>query len=434
MIVHDIAGVGIGPSNLSLAALLYPQQELSAVFMDRKPSFVWHNGMLMPEAGLQVSFLKDLVTLVDPTNPFTFLNFLKEEGRLYRHFMTRFPSIKRKEFNQYYNWAVGKMKNLHFNCDVQGIRFEQGHFTVRTSAATFYSRHLVIGVGLEPYIPSFATGLSGPDVFHSSEYLLNRSVCKQKRIAVIGGGQSGAEIVNNLLHAGAEAPRSISWITRRYNFLPIDDSPFTNELYTPGYSEFFYQLSPDIKDKLLDDQKLTSDGISQDTLQSIYNKLYELEVIEQRERKCHLHPGLEVKEISRCSDSWQIACNTMQQGSRLIDADIIIFATGYRHQLPAFMKSLPGAYRTGSQMVAMNDDFSIDWDGPAANRIFIQNGNKNIWGVPNPNLSLNAWRSARIINAIMQREYYELRQESSAFDWMMEDVTETDKRYLPVSK
>ncbi|MDG9415085.1 lysine N(6)-hydroxylase/L-ornithine N(5)-oxygenase family protein, partial [Streptococcus pneumoniae] len=67
-----------------------------------------------------------------------------------------------------------------------------------------------------------------------------------RRVAVVGGGQSGAEIVLNLLNRGADAPAALTWISRRPNFQPIDATPFTNELFTPGYVESFRAL-PDAR-------------------------------------------------------------------------------------------------------------------------------------------------------------------------------------------
>ncbi|WP_283812081.1 SidA/IucD/PvdA family monooxygenase [Bradyrhizobium archetypum] len=37
--------------------------------------------MLLPGSDMQISFLKDLVSLRDPTSPFTFLNYLHKRGR-----------------------------------------------------------------------------------------------------------------------------------------------------------------------------------------------------------------------------------------------------------------------------------------------------------------------------------------------------------------
>lgn len=39
---RDLVGVGIGPANLSLAALAHPLAELDAVFYEQRPAFDWH--------------------------------------------------------------------------------------------------------------------------------------------------------------------------------------------------------------------------------------------------------------------------------------------------------------------------------------------------------------------------------------------------------
>lgn len=73
----DLIGIGIGPSNLSTAALLDPLKEINSIFFDCKQEFQWFPGMLFPEATIQVSWLKDLVTLVDPTSRHLFLSFCR---------------------------------------------------------------------------------------------------------------------------------------------------------------------------------------------------------------------------------------------------------------------------------------------------------------------------------------------------------------------
>lgn len=417
--VYDIIGIGIGPSNLSLAALLHPVKKIKSVFLDKKDAFIWHEGMLMPEAQLQVSFLKDLVTLVDPTNPFSFLNFLSENGRIYRHFNTKTPIIKRKEFNQYYRWAIDKMDNIYFQHDVTSVDFNGENFDVKTPKGNFIGRNLIIGVGLTPYIPGFAGKKTGTSAFHSCKFLAQENIYTNKNIAVVGGGQSGAEIVNNLLHRQPTLlPNSINWISRRYNYLPLEDSPFTNELYTPRYSKFFFDLSSNKKAMLLEAQKLTSDGISEQLLKDIYNKLYELEVIDKMDRICNLYPGSNVKEVAEVKGRWRLVCTQMKNEDLLeIDADVVIYATGYHYKIPDFLDSITGEYRKDKELIALNEDFSIPWDGPGQNKIFIQNGAKNIWGMPNPNLSLNSWRSAVIINSILNEKVYSLQEESSAFSW-----------------
>jgi len=87
--VVDILGVGFGPSNLALALAVQEHNErapdssrIRASFVEQQAAFGWHRGMLLDGATMQVSFLKDLVTMRDPTSPRSYLNYLQGQGRL----------------------------------------------------------------------------------------------------------------------------------------------------------------------------------------------------------------------------------------------------------------------------------------------------------------------------------------------------------------
>lgn len=109
--VLDLVGVGFGPSNLALAVALNEYNEnatlpITAEFVEVKPEFGWHTGMLLPGTTMQISFLKDLATQRNPKSEFTFLNYLTERGRLteFINFKTFFPT--RLEFHDYLAWAA----------------------------------------------------------------------------------------------------------------------------------------------------------------------------------------------------------------------------------------------------------------------------------------------------------------------------------------
>nr|WP_238356691.1 SidA/IucD/PvdA family monooxygenase [Kribbella italica] len=65
--------------------------------MERQRGFGWHRGMLIEDATMQVSFLKDLVTLRNPASEFTFLTYLHSKGRLvdFINHKTLFPPERR---------------------------------------------------------------------------------------------------------------------------------------------------------------------------------------------------------------------------------------------------------------------------------------------------------------------------------------------------
>jgi len=84
-------------------------------------------------------------------------------------------------------------------------------------------------------------------LFHSSQFGALAPSCAGKKVVIVGGGQSGAEIVLALLQEKIHKPASLTWISERSNFLPLDDSPLTNEYFTPAYVHHFYHLAEDKK-------------------------------------------------------------------------------------------------------------------------------------------------------------------------------------------
>ena len=83
---------------------------------------------------------------------------------------------------------------------------------------------------------------------------------------MIGGGQTGAEVVLELLRGTWGEIAALSWVSRRLNFEPLDESPFTNHLFTPGFVSVFHGLDQARREALLAHQKLAGDGISAATL------------------------------------------------------------------------------------------------------------------------------------------------------------------------
>lgn len=417
--IYDVVGVGVGPSNLSTAALLSKVNLIKAHFFEMNKEFNWHAGMLFPEATLQVSYLKDLVTLVDPTNPYSFLNFLSEKKRLYRFLTAGFSKIKRREFNQYLRWVCDSLDTLEFDSKVEDVQYKDGLFSISTDKTTVFSKNLIMATGLTPKVPDCIKPYQCSEIFHAIHYLKQNVDVKGKRVAVIGGGQSGAEIVHKLLCKREDAPSKLAWISSRPNFMPIDDSPFANEYYTPNYCDYFYNLSPDLKHKLNIDQTLSSDGINMSLLEDIYKMIYELDFIEEKELDVQLLPGTRLMEVLHMGSSYNLICEQKLNNMSLsTEVDIVILATGFEYKEPVFLNSIKHLISYDNHQFEVNSDYSIKWEHQDTNNIFIQNGSRHVRGVADPNLSLIAWRSAKIINSLCQENIYDIRDEFPIFDWL----------------
>ena len=240
---YDLVCVGFGPASLAIAVAMADKGiHKRVLYLEKQQRFRWHAGMLLPNARMQISFLKDLATLRDPQSKFTFLNYLKSKDRLvaFTNLSTFLPL--REEYNDYLTWCA-----LHFEQDVS-----YGHETTSIDPVknlsglidrwlvhsrdlntertrTVIARQVVIAVGGRPRIPAaLVDASSSPRIVHSSSYstvvpqFLERQG-KDLNIAVIGGGQSAAEIFHDLQSRFAVAGATL--YTGDHALRPSDDSP-----------------------------------------------------------------------------------------------------------------------------------------------------------------------------------------------------------------
>ena len=417
--VLDLAGAGIGPFNLSLAAQLDSIPQLSVRFFERRPAFAWHPGMMLPGAEMQTSILKDLVTATNPTSPWSFLSYLVEHKRFYQFLNAEYEAVPRKEFADYLAWVARGLTSLRFGASMREVHANDGFFSIATDDGPISARNLSVGVGKIAARPSWAEQLPKSMTFHSSEAAIRLGDVKAPRVAVIGGGQSGAEIVDALLDLNAVS--SVHWISRRPNFEPLDATPFTNELFTPGYMERFHGLPEELRLTHTRRQVLASDGVSASTLKKLYRRLYErkLEAANGSDHGISLRPFRDV--ISAEQDGPEIAL-TMRNGFdnsiETLAVDMVVLATGYRFVLPEFLHSLENRIELNSiGEPVLEGDFSLAWDGPGENRIFVLNAGRHSHGIAEPQLSLAAWRSAVIANALLGREHFNLGQLDPMVQW-----------------
>ena len=83
-----------------------------------------------------------------------------------------------------------------------------------------------------------------------------------------------------------------------------------------------------------------------------------------------------------------------------LDLDVLIFATGFRpHPMP-FLSPIADRIQTEANEYRIDDNYAAIWDGPSDHNIFLQNAARQQRGLADPNLSLLAWRSQRILDRL----------------------------------
>jgi lysine N6-hydroxylase len=398
---YRCAGIGVGPSNLSVASLLHDYRDISNIFFEKKPRFSWHDGMQFSESNLQVAIFKDLVTLADPTNSFSFISYLHSQGKIYHFLNAQFDSVPRREFSNYLEWACKRNDNIHVAEGVERIEFNN-IFTIETTRRRIEAENICVGVGIEPKIPPFVRQSMDSTNFHVADFNLNARNMHRKRIVVVGGGQSGADTILSLISGNSgHAPAQVYWISSRDNFLPLDDSPFTNDYFMPCHSNYFFEQKQQSKKAFVERNILASDGISERTLRKIYQRIYALRFIDAAPPEVTLMPDRLVVQSARDGARWNLVCDhrTTHQ-NEIVCADIVIWATGFRPAQMDFLSPILPRIKRDNEEISIDDEFAAVWDGPSDRCIFMLNAARGQRGLPDPNLSLTAWRSQRIIDRI----------------------------------
>lgn len=286
---RDLVGIGIGPFNLSLAALAQPLTALDAVFYEQRPAFGWHSGLLIDGATIQVPFLADLVTLADPASEWTFLNYLKTRERLFPFYFAERFHIQRAEYDAYCRWVAENLPGLHFSHQVDAVRFnpERDVFEVdftqldtegeAEALGRTYTKNIVLGIGTEPYVPEPLKPLveaPGVPVIHATDYLDHRrTLLAADHVTVVGSGQSGAEIFLDLLRHRPTGREKLHWLGRTEAFAPMEYSKLGLEHFTPDYTRYFHALSESVRDRLGTTQWQLHRGIDADTIAAIHDEL-----------------------------------------------------------------------------------------------------------------------------------------------------------------
>ncbi|WP_059415400.1 lysine N(6)-hydroxylase/L-ornithine N(5)-oxygenase family protein [Cupriavidus basilensis] len=352
--VHDLVGIGFGPSNLALAIALQEQagagRPLDAHFLEKQRTYHWHGNTLVAQSEMQISFLKDLVSMRNPTSPYSFVNYLHRHGRLvdFINLRTFYPS--RLEYDDYLRWAAGHFaEQCSYGEEVARIEPERhGDAITRvrvvsTDAAgrerVRDARAIVLSTGGTPRIPEVFAGLRGDArLCHHSGYLdwIGRQPCasgKPMRIAVIGAGQSAAEAFIDLhdSYPGVKA----DLIVRGAALKPADDSPFVNEIFAPAYTDVVYEQAQAGRDRLIQAYLNTNYSvIDADLIERIYALLYRQKVSGQFRVNLLTCKTVVAAHAAPAGIELTIA-DTAPAGSEATETrryDAVVLATGYERE------------------------------------------------------------------------------------------------------
>ncbi|OLN96877.1 L-ornithine N(5)-monooxygenase 1 [Colletotrichum chlorophyti] len=361
--VHDLICVGFGPANLAIAAALHDMvasdEDLQApkvLFLEKQSEFAWHSGMMLPGSRMQIPFIKDIAAPRNPQSQFTFTNYLHKKGRLidFSNLGTLYPL--RLEFADYLKWCASFFdENVRYNSRVLAVRpvehspSSQGisTFEVVVEQSTgnivkLRGKNIVIGLGGQPSIPK-SLSFHHPRIIHSSQFAhLATSLLshlRQPRVAVIGGGQSAAEILDFVQSNFAQSQTYL--ITQGEFLKPSDDSPLisVNEIFNPEFIDDYFTRSQNDRQALLNKVHSTNYSvINLDLIERIYGRIYEQKIMLGCDESQWPHKFLNSCQVVKAEGNGTkgpLTIHLNHLGSRYpakmaLEVDVIVAATGYR--------------------------------------------------------------------------------------------------------
>lgn len=421
MHVHDLVGVGLGPFNLGLACLAEPLPDLDAVFLEEREEFRWHPGMMLDDATLQVPFLADLVSMADPTSPFSYLAWLKETGRLYPFYVRESFYPMRSEYDAYCRWAAGRLTSIAYHRRVHALEWDEAAdaYVVRSTDPrtgaehTHLARRVVLGIGTRPHRPAALAGLEGP-VWHSADYLhVRERLLAHDDVTIVGSGQSAAEVFSDLL-ARVRPDVRLRWVTRSPRFFPLEYTKLTLELTSPEYSAHFRGLPAPERARVLASQAGLYKGISGDLVDAIHEQLYRRSLTDavppQLLTSSEVRAAHDVHDAEGEAVLLDLHHAETGEDYRLRTGGVVS-ATGYRAEVPPLLAPVADRIRWDEQgRPVASADFTIDH---ADERVFVQNAELHTHGFVAPDLGMGAWRNAAILAKVLGHEPYRVERRTT---------------------
>jgi L-ornithine N5-monooxygenase len=413
MKIFDLIGIGFGPSNIALAITLEEKKQAGCpsefFFIEKQSSFAWHANMMLDNAHMQVSFLKDLATMRNPSSHFTFINYLHQKSRLqdFINLKTFFPS--RREFNDYLAWAAA-----HFDdccaygeevLEVLPVKINGEILLLRVRSRDKnqniherLTRSLVISIGGQPKIPECFLSLKKDGrVFHSNNYLEKiKQHPHAKKIAVVGAGQSASEIFMDL-HQRSNATQ-IDLIMRARSIKPSDDSPFVNEIFNTDFTDYVFNTPEMERGRIIGEFWHTNYAAPDLVLiEQIYDVFYQQKVSGiKRHRFLRRHT---VNKAIAQPEGIQFTLHDLNEACNKTETyDVAVLATGYRRD---HYKSLLTPLMPYLNDYSVNRQYRINSLPEFKPAIFLQGACEISHGLSDTLLSVTAVRTNEIAQELI---------------------------------
>ncbi|CAB3774499.1 L-lysine N6-monooxygenase [Paraburkholderia humisilvae] len=258
---------------------------------------------------------------------------------------------------------------------------------------------------------------------HSADYVESKSELQKKQsIAVIGSGQSAAEIFYDLLKESDSHDYSLTWITRSPRFFQMENTKLTLEMISPDYIDYFYKLPSNVRQSIIAKQDSLYKGVNASLINRIYDLLDDRRSRGRQNARLITNSELTACHYDRVDDRYELRFVQRDEGVQYTYiTDGAIFATGYTQNVPAFIDGIRERIRWDDNAhYRLSRNYAIDIN---EGEIFVQNAGVLSHGLTNPDLGMCCYRNSCILRELTGVEHYKIEQRIALQDF---SVPETD--------
>ncbi|MGH7104916.1 MAG: NAD(P)-binding domain-containing protein [Acetobacteraceae bacterium] len=344
--MHDsvlpVAVVGAGPYGLSVAAHLRGRRVPFRIFGD--PMESWRTsmprGMLLKSEGFASS-------LHDPAGECTLERYCRERSLPYEA-VGEPVSIERfiaygEEFQRR---CVPELEGHK----VRSLRSDARGFSLTTDAGeTFLAKRVIVATGITHFgqVPSEFAACSPDLLSHSSAYS-DLTGFRGRRVVVVGGGSSAIDIAGLLHEVGADVEVVARRLAIAFHEPTVEPRPLLKRILVPRSG-----LGLGWRSRLCTDAPLLFHAMPESLrLRVVRRHLGPAPGWFMKDRvvgRFPMHLGCRLRGIERQGAAAALHFESPESGKRIIEADHIIAATGYKPEvsrLPFLAEQLAGEIAT----------------------------------------------------------------------------------------
>lgn len=417
---YDLIGVGFGPAGIALETAIRDSEEdvnkksYKRLFIEQNKSSAWMPEMLLPGTDIQHHFLRDFATPRNPRSKYTFSNYLFEKGRVFSFGLLGIPS--RTEWSDYVQWVAKQVDNnalyneevkliepLFENNEVEGLRVHTKD-TLNSKENIYTTKNIILNSGRKPFIPNIFKDKVGDKVIHASKFkstIKNIDEQDSPSFTIVGSGQNSVEI---MLYLANKFPNSkINSVIRHTGFRLYELGHFTNEVFFPDFTNYFYSLSQEKRDKLFEQIKHTNySAVDNDVSEALYWKIYEDKI--RGEEQIKLHRCKEINSVSSGHNFYSLNFKDIYSGEEgSIDTNYIILCTGfYEEKYPEVLEPMKEYIKfSNDNSISVSQDYRVETTSNVKANIYLNGLTERTHGIGDAaSFTMMATKAQRILDSI----------------------------------